>query len=107
MQSLPHSALNTNQLAQVAYLFADEIFGTDASGFVYLVNDAGAVTGRRYQAERLQVGKFRAAGEVRVTTQEDEATDEFISMHMSAGALIALLTERLMINNFEEVHHEQ
>lgn len=105
MQSLPHSALNTDQLAQVAYLFADEFFGTDAGAFDYLV-EGGRVTGRRLQVAGLKIGKIRAAGDVRVIAQEDtQVTDEFMSMHMSTGALVALLTEKFT-NTFEEVHHE-
>lgn len=107
MQTVSFSALDQGQLAQVAYLFADEIFGTDASAFEYELNGKGNLTGRRTAAriEGLRVNDKggRSTG-MRVTACKDAITNA--RDVMSIDALSALLAKKFMEYQLEEAHHE-
>lgn len=105
MSSLSYSSLSKSQRAQVAYLFADAIFGTDASGFVYEV-DGEEIRGRR--AIDPQKNQVRAR-RVDLTTpkvtmlQEVHITDEMTIRSMSAmNALAASVANH--IHSLKEVH---
>lgn len=109
MQSLPYSALTDEQRKRVAYLFADEHFGTDASAFAYEW-DGRDIRGRHQVSGARSQTKSRAKkidpASVKVTMlQEVHITDELIrttTLHMDA--LAALIANRIQISNPEEVN---
>jgi hypothetical protein len=108
MQSLPHSALDQCQLEQVAYLFADAVFGTDATGFTYDIDPRGMVAGRTAN-NRTHYGKSRAK-DLRVLSQQEVMTanlDPELYAHSSTDALSAILAKKLQQQLLEEVQHEQ
>ena len=47
MADLPFSSLTPNMCARVAYLFADQSFGSDPAAYVYEMDDKGEITGRK------------------------------------------------------------
>ncbi len=99
MQTLAHSQLNDAQLAQVAYLFADAHFGSDARAFVYEVNGHGDIKGR-HAAEgqspaRSGRSKRRPPVNIQIT-QEAHVTESMIfNAQMSMDALAASIAEKL------------
>lgn len=105
MQSLPYSSLTEEQRARVAYLFADALFGTDASAFVYEW-DGQDIKGR-YQANiKCQVKRVRKVGpaSVKVTmVQEVNITDALIqSANMNMDALAALIARQIYQSQIQE-----
>jgi hypothetical protein len=110
MQTLPYSSLNEKQLAQVAYLFADQFFGSDASAFVYEVDGKGEVKGRALATkdEGQRTERTKAHSPINVNAiAEVNVTEEMINtanMHMDA--LAAAVAQKLYQSQFEEVHHE-
>ena len=102
------SALNKQQSIQVAYLFADHLFGTDASAYLYSLNQRGDVSGRTPTASD---DGHRTTKGVTVTNImnciDDHASGEQIraaQMHMDA--LAAEVAMKLYQKHFEEVDHE-
>lgn len=97
MQTLPYSQLTQAQRAQVAYLFADQHFGSDAGAFLYEVNKQGVVIGRAMDGEP-QTAKGRSRrGPVQVTcTQEVNVTQRMIfNAQMNMDALAASIAAKL------------
>jgi hypothetical protein len=105
MQSLPYSSLTNEQRARVDYLFADAIFGTDASAFVYEW-DGKDIKGRTSNqlAVTSRARKLDPAS-VKVTmVQEVNITNELIqSANMHMDALAALIARKIYQSQFEEV----
>jgi hypothetical protein len=99
MTSLSFSDLNERQLAQVAYLFADSIFGTDAAAFNYELTTNGAVKGRsRIVVLNCAAGKrSRQNSPVQVhMIEEVNITDELIRhASMSMDALAASIAQNI------------
>jgi hypothetical protein len=100
MQSLSHSDLTERQLAQVAYLFADQHFGTDAAAFTYELATNGDVKGRSRIVEMdCAAGKQRARQNSLVQVhmiEEVNITDELIRhASMSMDALAASIAQRI------------
>jgi hypothetical protein len=98
MQSLPYSELNQSQLEQVAFLFADEHFGTDATAFTYELDQDGTVKGRAAVSGH-QSTKARARQSAPVTMiaiQEVHITEDQIKhAMMSMDALAASIAREL------------
>lgn len=106
MRTIPFSSLNKKQLAQAAYLFADETFGTDASAFVYEVDGEevkGRVTREKVEARSWKgdVVKVTLLPEVNIT----EEMSQRVSMNMDA--LSASVARKIYQEQFEEVKYEQ
>lgn len=103
MQSLPYSSLSETQRADVAHLFADHIFGTDAGAFVYEVED-GKVCGRvldpTAKNSDARSARARQIPMVKVTMlQEVHITNELIhSARMNMDALAASVANRIHLN---------
>lgn len=107
MSSLPYSNLNEIQRARVAYLFADDFFGTDASAYLYELDTQGNVTGRTAtQHTALKTKRAKQSAPVIVTTApEVNVTNELIQhASMSMDALAAFIADKLFqISILEEV----
>jgi hypothetical protein len=103
MTSLPFSSLTDKQLVQVAYLFADSFFGTDASAFVYEV-DGGEVIGR-WTMDGGRCTETHIHPKVNVTvSQEVNVTEEMRKqVNMNMDALSALVAQNIYQHQFEEV----
>ncbi|MBI5950181.1 MAG: hypothetical protein HY865_00875 [Chloroflexi bacterium] len=101
----PYSALTAEQRAQVAYLFADEAFGTDASAYLYEVDKGGAVTRRKPDTEKQSPLSTARTTSINVKAVRDEhvtaAQVETATMHMDA--LAAFIAEKIYQPTFEEV----
>ena len=93
MQQLSHSELNEHQLAQVNYLFADSIFGTNAAAFVYELKN-GDVKGRTLASSDFH-RRAKQDSPIKVTAVEEvNITDEIIRhANMSMDALAASVAE--------------
>lgn len=107
MTSLPYSNLNESQRARIAYLFADDVFGTDARAYLYELDKQGNVTGRTAVKPTAPKAK-RAKQSVPVivtTAPEVNITDELIQhAGMSMDALAAFIADKLFqISILEEV----
>jgi hypothetical protein len=110
MTSLSFSDLNERQLAQVVYLFADSIFGTDATVYAYELATNGDVKGRSRIA-----GNGDAAGSQRARQnstmhvhmiEEVNITDELIRhASMSMDALAASIAQCIYQSNPIEVEN--
>lgn len=98
MSSLPYSNLNEIQRACVAYLFADDFFGTDASAYLYELDTQGNVTGRTVtQPTAPKIERAKQSAPVMVTTApEVNVTNELIQRaHMNMDALAAFVADKL------------
>lgn len=101
MQSLSFSDLNERQLAQVAYLFADSIFGTNAAAFTYELDGSGDVKGRSIANSQLPIGnekkRARQGAAIKVhMIEEVNITDELIRhARMSMDALAASIAQHI------------
>lgn len=110
-QQLPYTSLNSHQLAQVAYLFADEHFGTDANAYLYEVNKDGDVKSRVPQKTKGNTQRRRAKPNSPVKVhiiKEAHLTNEIIHnarMHLEAFAQSA--AEHISQLETQEVNHEQ
>lgn len=108
MSSLPYASLSESQRAQVAYLFADHIFGTDVNAFVYEV-DGERVKGRvkSVNSEQSSVSRRARQNARVVVTMVEEAyiTNEMIAhAQMSMDALAASIAQRLNQSIPQEVN---
>lgn len=103
MIALSYSSLSDSQRAQVAYLFADHIFGTDAGAFVYEV-DSEEIKGRVLAGQQSQVAQRARTATPKVTMlQEVHITNEMTMQSMSAmNALAASVANQ--IYSLNEVH---
>lgn len=98
MSSLPYTNLNEIQRARVAYLFADDFFGTDASAYLYELDTQGNVTGRTATHPAApKTKRARQSAPMMVTTApEVNATNGLIQhAHMSMDALAAFIAAKL------------
>jgi hypothetical protein len=97
MQSLPYSQLNQSQLDQVAYLFADKQFGTDAVAFVYELTEAGQITGRTPIHIDRSPGRAKQNAPVKViAVREVHVTEEQIKQaQMYMDALAAFVAREM------------
>jgi hypothetical protein len=98
MSSLPYSNLNESQRARIAYLFADDAFGTDVRAYLYEVDKQGNVTGRTAaQPTAPKAMRAKQFAPVIVTTApEVNVTDELIQhASMSMDALAAFVADKL------------
>jgi hypothetical protein len=100
---LDFSKLNEGQLAQVAYLFADEHFGTNAAAYAYEVDKNGDVKFRsRINQITCSTEKKRASQNPAIQVymiEEINITDELIrSASMSMDALAAAIANRIYKN---------
>jgi hypothetical protein len=109
MSSLTYSSLSESQRAQVAYLFADAIFGTDAGAFTYEVKD-GNVHGRMMDrtatnGDARSTNRARRISPAKVTMlQEVNITDELkFTARTNMDALAASIASKLQQSQ-EEVH---
>ena len=96
--SLPYHSLTTDQQARAAYLFADEVFGTDPSAYAYEVDKSGRITGRKpNQLTVTTANRARQSAPVTVTTTEEATlTDDLIHhARMSMDALAASIAADL------------
>jgi hypothetical protein len=106
MQTFSHSDLTERQLAQVAYLFADQHFGTDATAFTYELDKNGDVKSRSRIVENNSAAdpsKRRARQGAAITVhmiEEVNITDELIRhASMSMDALAASIAQSLSIKS--------
>jgi hypothetical protein len=102
MNTLSFSDLTERQLTQVAYLFADQHFGTDAAAFTYELDKNGDVKSRSRIVENNSAadpGKPRARKGASITIhmiEEVNITDELIRhASMSTDALAASIAQRI------------
>lgn len=110
MPTLSHSDLNERQLAQVAYLFADQAFGTDVCAFVYELDKNGDVKTRsRIVGNGDAAGKRRAPKGTPITIhmiEEVNITEELIRhASMSMDALAASIAGRIYQSQTIEVEN--
>lgn len=105
MTSLPFSSLNKKQLTQVAYLFADEAFGTDASAYLYELDKGGDVKGRTMDKQQTAMPRAQMRPEIKITvSQEANVTEEMIQRsRMNMDALAASVARRIYQRQLEEV----
>ncbi len=96
MPRLSYSALDDGQRAQIAHLFADSLFGTDASLYEYEINN-GVIVSR--QATR-PAPRTTTIKTVTVKTME-AAAEEHINHPMPISALSAIVINNL--SQLEEV----
>jgi len=102
--SKPYTALTTDQQARVAYLFADEIFGTDAHAYRYEVDASGDITGRT-PLTTPPAARAQQSAPVMVHTQEAHVTDLMIShARMNMDALAASIAESIFRSTLQEVN---
>lgn len=108
MPALSYTSLSDSQRAQVAYLFADHIFGTDAGAFTYEVKD-GNVYGRALDrtatnGDRRSKQRARQIPTLKVTMlKEVHITDELIHQaRTNMDALAASVANQ--IHSLKEVH---
>lgn len=110
MTSLSFSDLNERQLAQVAYLFADSIFGTDAAAFTYELDKNGDVKFRSRivgngDAEEKKRSRQNSPVQVHMI-EEVNITDELIRhARMSMDALAASIAQGLYQSQSIEVEN--
>jgi hypothetical protein len=109
MSTITHSALSEEQLSQVAYLFADDAFGTDASAYLYEVDRRGDVVSRQLTVDGGRSSTTRRVTLMTVTGRPSlQVSDEQIKiarMHMES--LAASVAEKLYQQQIQEVtHHE-
>lgn len=98
MQSLPYSQLDQSQLKQVAYLFADHLFGTDVTAFTYELDQDGVVKGRAaVSSQQSAIGRAKQNAPVTVhMIEEVHVTDAQIKhAQMSMDALAASVAREL------------
>lgn len=108
MQIIAHAALDQIQIAQIDYLFADAVFGTDASAYLYEIDKRGCVTGR-VRVNAKPVTRAAQNAEVLITAREVHVNDKDLqtaNMHMDA--LAASIANKLYQRQqlLAEVHHE-
>jgi hypothetical protein len=111
MNSLPFSQLTDDQRAQVAYLFADSIFGTDASAFAYELNDQGEVKGRSRIATNGDAANQPRARKTNIVQihmiEEVNITDELIRhASMSMDALAASVAQRIYQSQSQTIQQQ-
>jgi hypothetical protein len=110
MTYISYSSLNDKQLAQVAYLFADQFFGTDTSAFVYEVNEKGEIKGRtlatKDEGQRTEQAKMKPRFNVTAIAEVNPTKEMISTAYMNMDALAASVAQKLYQQQFEEVHHE-
>jgi hypothetical protein len=110
MTSLPFSELTDDQRAQVAYLFADQIFGTDVNAFAYELNEKGEVKGRSRIAQSgcAEVKRSRQNSPVIVhMIEEVHITEDMINrVNMSMDALAASIAQRIYQSQNQSIEME-
>lgn len=89
-----YSSLTPNQREQVAYLFADEFFGTDAGAYLYEVKD-GVVTGRTRTGTPAHRAKQSAPVMVKMIEEVHVTNEMLMSAHMAMDALAASAAGRM------------
>lgn len=104
-----HSSLTHAQRAQVAYLFADDAFGTDASAYEY-ETEGDKVTGRSRIAKDGEHRGKRKPHHVAVRVEVREVHSPFVTGQMQRDAqvtyqVIARSVVERIIN--QEVSHEK
>ena len=106
---MQYQTLTPAQQSQVEYLFADQIFGTDATGFEYEVK-AGNVIARSRIAPSGEA-EARKPKTVRVHVAVREIPTAYLSVEMDREANYAIqaiarsLIEQLIKSQTLEAHH--
>jgi len=83
------SSLTPTQQDQAAYLFADEIFGTDASAFDYEVQDNNVIGRTKLNANSQQLS-VRKPHTVLVNVSVREVPAEFVTIEMDRQSAYAI-----------------
>jgi len=102
-----YSTLTAAQLAQVAYLFADDAFGTDPNAYDYETK-GNDVTGRACIARNGDGIHNRKPHKVSVNVAVRNVPDEFVTVEMSRNAAQAFqdiarnVVERMIQSQHQE-----
>lgn len=103
-QTSTYDTLTKEQIEQVDYLFADEIFGTDPNAYLYELSN-GKITGRRINGTQTKKqGRAQRSAPVIVHKREEpNITPELIDRaNMSMEALAVSIAEKLFMQEQEE-----
>jgi hypothetical protein len=106
MTTVPHSALNESQLKQVMYLFADEVFGTDAAAYLYELDQRGAVTGRKPLSLDAHKTRKVKRTQIHIMQHTSVSADQVRRAQTHMEALAASIAEAIYQQQLEEVTHE-
>lgn len=100
-----YAALTPRQRAQAAYLFADDLFGTDPSAYLYSVDKGGNITKRRTMTKApKRTTRARLTQPVQVTLLEEQhLTDELTARAREHFQTFAALLAREIQNQTQEV----
>lgn len=106
MPALAYDALNETQAAQVAYLFCDELFNTDARAYLYEINREGDVT-IRTMIEPIQPARANYKPTVKIVAQVDAYPSEDALDRAAAAmeSLAASIAESIYQKQLEKLIH--
>jgi hypothetical protein len=98
--------LDDTQRAQVAYLFADAHFGTDANSYRYELDRGGNVSGRTPLTIAMTTRARQSAPVIVTVIEEVNTTDEMIQLaHTHMDALAASVAQKLFETQYQEVNN--
>ena len=105
MQSLPYSSLTQTQRARVAYLFADQAFGTDPAAYLYQVTGDEVQRRKPIQMQAPVTRRARDLAPAKVTMmQEVNITNELIhTATINMDALAATIANNIHQSKRQEV----